>query len=170
MTGQALHHCLLAVLLSLTLGACDHTSTVVSSAAKPPAPAAQSSTSSTVAPKPPVPPKQVPTRLSVALVDPSSATATARGAAVAISARLGACWQAPEPVNAPAVSLQLNLNPDGSVQSLSVLDKSAFSTSADYRAAAREATSAFFKCSPFVLPISGYAGWKSLALQITPHH
>lgn len=161
----------LLIVLPMLLTACqasEHQS--AAPAPKPPAPAAQSSTSSTVAPKPPVPPKQVPTRLSVALVDPSSATETARAAAVAISARLGACWQAPAPVNAPAVSLQLNLNPDGSVQSVSVLDKNAFSTSAGYRAAAREATSAFFKCSPFVLPISGYAGWKSLALQITPHH
>jgi hypothetical protein len=170
MTIWPKHRCFPLILLLVTLGGCDRADPVGPSTPKPLAPAAQSSTTSTTAPKPPEPPKQIVTRLTVALIDPASATDIARGAAAAISARLEACWKAPESPDAPPVSLQLNLNLDGSVQSVSVLEKKIFASNAAYRAAAREATSAFFKCSPFVLPISGYAGWKSLALRITPHH
>jgi hypothetical protein len=157
-----------AVLLSLALGACGHQNGSPASATTL-APAVVPS-ATTTAPAKPVPPKQVSTRLSVALLNPASVTPEGRAAVAAISARIDDCWRAPESPDAPRVSLQLGLNQDGSVQTVTVLDKSAFSKDTAYRAAATTATSAFFKCSPFLLPPAGYAGWKSLALQITPHH
>jgi hypothetical protein len=157
-------------LAAFSLAACEQSAPMKSSTAKPVAPAALSSTSSTVAPKPPEPVKEVLTRLEIAPAEPASASEVARAAVAAISKHIDVCWQGPEAVDAPAVTLQLNLNQDGSVLSISVLDKKSFATNPAYRAAAREATGAFFKCSPFVLPVSSYAGWKSLALRITPHH
>lgn len=166
MTWRVLPRGLSAALFALALGACDHQNGSPASAAKPaPVPSA-----TTAVPAKPVPAKQVSTRLSVALVDPASAAPESRTAAAAISARIGECWRALESPSAPQVALRLSLNQDGSVQTVTVLDKSAFSNDAGYRAAATAATSAFFKCSPFVLPPAGYAGWKTLALQITPHH
>jgi hypothetical protein len=157
-----------ALLLFLALGACGHPNGSPPSAAKP-APAAVPSATTTV-PAKPTPEKQVSTRLSIAPVDPASVSPEARAAVAAISTRIGACWSAPETSHAPQVALRLSLNQDGSVQTVTVLDKRAFSNDAAYRAAATAATSAIFKCSPFELPPDGYANWKALALQITPHH
>jgi hypothetical protein len=165
-----IHRGLLAASLALALTACTHMGSAPPAAAKPAVASTPPSAAATTAPAKPVPPKQVSTRLSVALLDPASATPEGRAAVAAISARIDDCWRAPESPDAPRVSLQLGLNQDGSVQTVTVLDKSAFSKDTAYRAAATTATSAFFKCSPFLLPPAGYAGWKSLALQITPHH
>ena len=169
MTWRVLHRCLSATLLALALGACSHMNSSRPAATKPAA-AVPSTAAPTTAPVKPAPVKQVSTRLSVDLVDPASASPDARAAVASISARIAACWQAPESPDAPRVALQLSLNQDGTVQSVAVLDKGAFAGDAGYRAAATAATSAFFKCSPFLLPAAGYASWKSLAVQITPHH
>lgn len=168
MTGRVLHRCLSAGLLALTLGACGHASTVPSStkpATTTPSAAVPPSTSAK-----PVPVKQVSTRLSIAPIDGAPITPNVRSAIDAIAKRVAECWQGPESPDAPPVSLQLSLSQDGSVRTIAVLDKKSFSGNAGYRAAATAATSAFFECSPFVLPAAGYASWKSLALQITPHH
>jgi hypothetical protein len=100
----------------------------------------------------------------------NSAVASAKGAAATISERVKSCWQGPVAPDAPNVALRLALNEDGTVKTISVLDKKAFTANAAYRASATAATTAFFKCGPFVLPNSAYAAWKSLDLQITPHH
>jgi len=169
MTWRMFHRRLSATLLALALGACSHM-TSAPPATKPAVAPTPSAAAVTPSPTKPVPVKQVSTRLSVALLDPASATPEGRAAVAAISARIDDCWRAPESPDAPRVSLQLGLNQDGTVRTVSVLDKSAFAADAGYRAAATTATSAFFKCSPFLLPPAGYASWKSLALQITPHH
>jgi len=169
MTWRLFHRCLSAILLPLALGACGRMNGSPPSATKPASSTPSAATPAAV-PAKPVPVKQVPTRLSIALVDPASASPDARTAVAAISTRIAECWRAPGAPNAPRVSLQLGLDRDGSVQTVAVLDKSAFANDAGYRAAATAATSAFFKCSPFALPAAEYAGWKSLPLQITPHH
>jgi hypothetical protein len=169
MTWRAFHRCLSASLLALTLGACGHASTVSSSAAKS-ATTTPSPALPPAAPAKPVPAKQVSTRLSIALIVGAPVASDARSAAAAISKRVAECWQGPESPDAPPVSLQLSLNQDGSVSTIAVLDKKSFSGNAGYRAAATAATTALFECSPFALPAAGYAGWKSLPLQITPHH
>jgi hypothetical protein len=156
-------------LLSLTLGACGHASTVPSSAAKS-ATTTPSAALPPAAPAKPVPVKQVSTRLSIAPIDGAPVAPDARSAVAAISKRVAECWRGPESPDAPPVSLQLSLNQDGSVRTIAVLDKKSFSGNAGYRAAATKATSALFECSPFALPAAGYASWKSLPLQITPHH
>jgi hypothetical protein len=125
---------------------------------------------STPPPVKPAPVKEVMTRFTAVLLNASSASAAAKGAAAAVSARVKSCWQGPVLSEAPEIALRLALNEDGTVKTVSVLDKKAFTANAAYRASATAATTAFFKCGPFVLPNSAYAAWKSLDLQITPHH
>jgi hypothetical protein len=110
------------------------------------------------------------TRFTAAPLNGNSASATAKSAAATISARVQSCWQGPMAPDAPAVALRLALNQDGTVKTISVLDKKSFTANAAYRTTATAATTAFFKCGPFVLPNPAYAAWKSLDLQITPHH
>jgi hypothetical protein len=155
------------VLLTAALGACNSVKPVPGAPAQPVASAAPSVAAT---PAKPAADALVPTRLSIVLVDPASASPEARAAANAIGARISNCWQAPASPEAPRVALRLGLNRDGSVETVTVMDKSAFSGNAVYRATATMATSAFFKCSPFTLPPAAYVGWKSLPLQITPHH
>ncbi len=170
MTGRVLHRYLSATLLVLALGACHQMDRLAPPKSDPAVATIPSASSPTTVPVKPVAVKQVATRLSVALVDPASASPNARVAVGAISARIAQCWQRPEAPDAPGVSLQLSLNQDGSVRTVAVLDKRAFAADARFRLAATAATSAIFKCSPFTLPAADYASWKSLALQITPHH
>jgi hypothetical protein len=153
----------------LTLGACGHAHTVSSSPTTP-AVTAPSTTVPSTAPAKPVPVKQVSTRLSIAPIAGAPIAPEAQSAIAAIAKRVADCWQGLESPDAPPVSLQLSLSQDGSVRTIAVLDKKSFSGNAGYRAAATAATSALFECSPFALPAAGYAGWKSLPLQITPHH
>ncbi len=169
MMWRLLHRCFSATLLALTLNACGHASMVPSPTTKPAATMPSAAVPS-AAPAKPVPVKQVSTRLSIAPIDGAPVAPDARSAIAAISKRVAKCWQGPESPDAPPVSLQLSLNQDGSVRTIAVLDKKSFSGNAGYRAAATAATSALFECSPFALPAAGYAGWKSLPLQITPHH
>ncbi len=159
------------ILLPFLLGSCQTQPAEKSSAQKSataqlpaiPAPSAP-------LPTKPAPTKEVMTRFTAAPLNGSSASAAAKGAAETISARVKSCWQGPAAPDAPAVGLRLALNEDGTVKTITVLDKKAFTANAAYRASATAATTAFFKCGPFVLPSSGYAAWKSLDLQITPHH
>ncbi len=125
-----------------------------------------------LAPQPakPAPVKTVTTRFRVALANPSAANASTRAAAGSLSARIESCWQAPGAPDAPEVTLRLALNQDGTVKTITALDKKAFTKNATYRATASAATTAFFTCGPFVLPVSSYASWKSLDLRVTPHH
>ena len=155
-------------LMALALGACDRRAQPAAGPATPPS--APSAAAAMEAPPEPVPAKEVPTRLSVALLEPASTTAAGKAAVHAISARISDCWKALESPDAPPVSLRLNLNQDGTVRTVSVVDKNAFSSDAAYRGAATAATGAFFKCSPFALSSADYASWKSLVLQITPNH
>ena len=159
------------ILLPFLLASCQTQPAQKSSAQKPavaqlpaiPAP-------STPPPAKPAPVKEVMTRFTAALLNASSASAAAKGAAATVSARVKSCWQGPVVPEAPEIALRLALNEDGTVKTVSVLDKKAFTANAAYRASATAATTAFFKCGPFVLPNSAYAAWKSLDLQITPHH
>jgi hypothetical protein len=125
-----------------------------------------------LAPQPakPAPVKTVMTRFRVALANPSTADDNARAAVAALSKRIESCWQAPAAPDAPEVTLRLALNQDGSLKTITVLDKKAFTKNAAYRASASAATTAFFTCGPFVLPVSAYASWKTLDLRATPHH
>jgi len=125
-----------------------------------------------LAPQPvkPAPVKTVMTRFRIALANPSAASDDARAAVVALSKRIESCWQAPAAPDAPDVTLRLALNQDGSVKTITALDKKAFTKNAAYRASASAATTAFFTCGPFVLPVSAYASWKTLDLRVTPHH
>jgi len=166
MTGAAFScaRCLcIVVILAPLLASCDRLKGV-----EQPAPKA-ADTQASVAPAP-APPKNVPTRLAVALADPAAAPLSGKAAATSIARRISACWVSDQPPDPPVVHVQLGLNQDGSVRTLAILDKARFSADAGYRAAAATATSAFFKCSPFVLEPSSYAGWKSLALLVTPYH
>lgn len=156
-------------LLPLLLGSCQ-TQPVQKSSAQKPAVVPAIPAPSTPPPAKPAPVKEVMTRFTAVLLSGSSASATAKGAAETISARVKSCWQGPVAPDAPEVALRLALNQDGTVKTISVLDKKAFTANAAYRASATAATTAFFKCGPFVLPSSAYAAWKSLDLQITPHH
>lgn len=155
-------------LMALALGACDRRAQPGAIPLTPPS--APSAATAMEAPAKPVPARQVPTRLSVALLEPASTTAAGRAAAAAISARVSDCWKALESPDAPPVSLRLSLNQDGTVRTITVIDKKAFASDAAYRGAATAATSAFFKCGPFALSPADYASWKSLALQVTPNH
>lgn len=159
------------ILLPFLLGSCQ-TQPVEKSSAQKSAATHQPAipTPSAPLPRKPAPTKEVMTRFTAALLDGSSASAGAKGAAATISARIKACWQGPGAPDAPEVALRLALNEDGTVKTISVLDKKAFTANAAYRASATAATAAFFKCGPFALPNSAYAAWKSLDLQITPHH
>jgi hypothetical protein len=125
-----------------------------------------------LAPQPskPAPAKKVMTRFRVALANPAGANDGAHGAAASLSARIDSCWRAPAAPDAPEVTLRLALNQDGTVKTITALDKKAFTTNAVYRATASAATTAFFTCGPFVLPVSSYATWKTLDLRLTPHH
>jgi len=125
-----------------------------------------------LAPQPakPAPVKTVMTRFRVALANPSAADENARAAAAVFSKRIESCWRAPAAPDAPEVTLRLALNQDGSIKTITALDKKAFTKNAAYRASASAATTAFFTCGPFVLPVSAYASWKTLDLRATPHH
>jgi hypothetical protein len=159
------------ILLPFLLSSCQTQPAQKSSAQKPAAaqlPAIPAP--STPPPAKPAPAKEVMTRFTAVLLNGSSASATAKSAATVISARVKSCWQGPVVPDAPEIALRIALNEDGTVKTISVLDKKAFTANAAYRATATAATTAFFKCGPFVLPSSAYAAWKSLDLQITPHH
>ena len=156
------------ILLPLLLASCQSEMT-----SKPPPPQPTTAEPPPVlAPQPtkPAPVKTVMTRFRVALANPAGANDGARGAAASLSARIDSCWRAPAAPNAPEVALRLALNQDGTVKTITALDKKAFTTNAVYRATASAATTAFFTCGPFVLPVSSYASWKSLDLRLTPHH
>ncbi len=152
MAWPAWRVCLL--LLSLALAAC---------ASPKPAPVVQAA-----APSPP-PDPGAPTTLVVTLQDPATATPAANAAAKIIAARLAGCWQSSESIDAPAVALHLGLDLEGAVEAVDVVHKTRFATQADYRAAAKTATGAFFKCSPFALPAESHASWESLTVLVTPH-
>jgi hypothetical protein len=117
---------------------------------------------------PPIP--TVPTTLIVTLQDPAMASPAANAAAMIIAARLVGCWQSAESTAAPTVALRLDLDLEGAVEAVDVVDRARFATEADYRAAATTATGAIFKCSPFALPAESHASWKSLIVLVTPHH
>lgn len=142
------------ILLSLVLAAC---------APQKPAPVAP------VAASAPPPVLQTPTTLAVTLQDPATATPAANAAATIIAARLAGCWQSSESMDAPTVALHLGLDLEGAVEAVDVVDKTRFATQADYRAAAKTATGAIFKCSPFALPAESHASWESLIVLVTPH-
>jgi len=120
-------------------------------------------------PAPPPSPK-APTTLIVTLQDAQRATPAANAAAMIIAARLAGCWQSLESMDAPTVALHLGLDPGGAVEAVDVVDRTRFATQADYRAAAKTATSAIFKCSPFALPAGSHESWESLIVLVTPHH
>ena len=122
-----------------------------------------------VLPAPAPDPKTPPTTLVVTLQDPATATPGANAAAMIIAARLAGCWQSSESINAPTVALHLGLDLEGAVEAVDVVDKTRFATQADYRAAAKTATGAIFKCSPFALPAESHASWESLIVLVTPH-
>ena len=143
------------LLLTIALAAC---------AAQKPAPVEPVATSAL----PPADPKTS-TTLVVTLQDPATATPAATDAATIIAARLAACWQSSESMDAPAVALRLGLDFEGAVEAVDVVDKTRFATQPDYRAAAKTATSAIFKCSPFALPADSHASWESLTVLVTPH-
>ena len=117
---------------------------------------------------PPLDPKTS-TTLVVTLQDPATATPGANAAAMIIAARLAGCWQSSESMDAPTVALHLGLDLEGAVEAVDVVDKTRFATQADYRAAAKTATGAIFKCSPFALPAESHASWESLIVLVTPH-
>jgi len=156
------------ILLPFLLGSCQ-----TQMAAKPqPQQAAAAEPPPVLAPQPatPAPVKTVITRFRVALANPLAANENAHAAATALSARIESCWQAPAAPDAPEVTLRLALNQDGTVKTITALDKKAFTKNSTYRATASAATTAFFTCGPFVLPASAYTSWKSLDLRVTPHH
>ena len=143
------------ILLAFALVAC---------ATQKPAPAEPVAAS----PPPPADP-ETSTTLIVTLQDAATATPAATDAATIIAARLAACWQSSEPIDAPAVALRLGLDFEGAVEAVDVVDRTRFATQADYRAAVKTATSAIFKCSPFALPADSHASWESLTVLVTPH-
>jgi len=128
-----------------------------------PAPVVQAAAS------PPPPDPKAPTTLVVTLQDPATATPAANAAAMIIASRLAGCWQSSESIDAPTVALHLGLDLEGAVEAVDVVDKTRFATQADYRAAAKTATGAIFKCSPFALPAESHASWESLTVLVTPH-
>ena len=148
-------HLVSLILLSLALAAC---------APQKPAPVVQAAAS-----PPPPPDPGAPTTLVVTLQDPATATPAANAAAMIIAARLAGCWQSSESIDAPTVALHLGLDLEGAVEAVDVVDKTRFATQADYRAAAKTATGAIFKCSPFALPAESHASWESLTVLVTPH-
>ena len=121
-----------------------------------------------VAASAPPPDPKIATTLVVTLQDPAAAPA-ANDAAKIIAARLADCWQSSEATDAPAVTLRLGLDLEGAVEAVDVVDRTRFATQADYRAAAKTATSAIFKCSPFALPAESHASWESIIVLVTPH-
>jgi hypothetical protein len=140
-------------LLSLALAAC----------------APQKPVEPVAAPAPPPTPK-APTTLIVTLQDAAKASPAANAAAMIIAARLAGCWLSSEPMDAPTVALHIGLDREGAVEAVDVVDRTRFATEADYRQAAKTATSAMFKCSPFALPAESHASWESLIVLVTPHH
>ena len=168
MSAFAIHRRYFVILLPFLLGSCQ-----TQMAAKPqPQQTAAAEPPPVLAPQPakPAPVKTVMTRFRVALANPSAANESAHAAATALSARIASCWQAPAAPDAPEVTLRLALNQDGTVKTITALDKKAFTKNATYRATASAATTAFFTCGPFALPASAYTSWKSLDLRVTPHH
>jgi hypothetical protein len=139
---------------------------LVACAPQKPAPIA---TAAAPAPAPRPSPK-VQTTLIVTLQDPAKAGTEANAAAMIIAARLAGCWQSSESTDAPTVVLHLGLDAEGAVEAVDVVDRTRFAMQADYRSAAKTATSAIFKCSPFALPAASHASWKSLIVLVTPHH
>ena len=168
MSTLAIHRRYFVILLPFLLGSCQ---TQMAAKTQPQQPAA-AEPPPVLAPQPakPAPVKTVMTRFRVALANPSAGNENAHAAATALSARIETCWQAPAAPDAPEVTLRLALNQDGTVKTITALDKKAFTKNATYRATASAATTAFFTCGPFALPASAYASWKSLDLRVTPHH
>jgi len=168
MSAVAIHRRHFVILLPFLLASCQ---TQMTAKPKPSQPAA-AEPPPVLAPQPakPAPVKTVMTRFRVALANPSAANDSARAAALSLSARIQSCWQAPGAPDAPEVTLRLALNQDGTVKTITALDKKAFTKNATYRATASAATTAFFTCGPFVLPAAAYVSWKTLDLRVTPHH
>jgi hypothetical protein len=127
-------------------------------------------------PQPALPPPapqvvtEAPTTLIAALQNPAMASPAANRAATIISERLASCWQSRQPIGAPAVALRLGLDRSGAVEAVDVVDRARFAAETDYRAAAKTAILAIFKCSPFALPAESHASWESLILLVTPYY
>jgi len=158
-------------LLPLALVACTAPKpTPVEPAATPAPPPSPKAPTTLIVTLQDAPSPKAPTTLIVTLQDAQRATPAANAAAMIIAARLAGCWQSLESMDAPTVALHLGLDPGGAVEAVDVVDRTRFATQADYRAAAKTATSAIFKCSPFALPAGSHESWESLIVLVTPHH
>jgi hypothetical protein len=163
----------MAILAPVVLASCNQTKNPERASSAPAAAQVSAAPAPAASPAPapsPLPPKGVPTKLLVALADPAATPQPGQAAAMSIARRIADCWESDQPPDPPVVPVELALNQDGSVRSVTILDKARFAADAGFRAAATAVTGAFFKCSPFVLPATSFAGWKSLALRVTPYH
>jgi membrane protein involved in colicin uptake len=74
---------------------------------------------------------------------------------------LASCWYLDPHEKASAVSIEVKLLPDGTVESTRVVDADRMATDQGLRAAAKAAQRAVLKCSPLPLPRDKYEVWKS---------
>jgi hypothetical protein len=81
---------------------------------------------------------------------------------------LASCWYLDPHETASAVSIEVKLLPDGTVESTKVVDADRMATDPGLRAAAKAAQRALLKCSPLPLPREKYELWKSTIFRFSP--
>ena len=88
-----------------------------------------------------------------------------------VERQLSACWRI-EPGARGAedhvVEIKVNLNPDGSVRQVKIVDVQRMVADAYYRSAAENARRAILSCSPFDLPLDQFEIWREMTLNFDP--
>jgi outer membrane biosynthesis protein TonB len=89
----------------------------------------------------------------------------------AIQDQLRNCWRIDPGARGAediVVEIRVLLGPDGSVNTVEVLDVVRMVQDSYFRSAAENATRAISRCSPFRLPVGKYEVWKQLTLRFDP--
>ncbi len=103
--------------------------------------------------------------------DTASGQHTAVVLARAIQDQLRNCWRIDPSARGAekiVVEIRLLLSPDGSVNTMEVLDAERMVQDRNFRSVAENAKSAVARCSPFRLPVEKYEVWKQLTLRFDP--
>ena len=118
------------------------------------------------------PPPVVATSSSAPAAIPAGSASTGQSVSAAemdkVRQHLASCWYLDPHEAATAVSIEVKLLPDGTVESTRVVDADRMATDPGLRAAAKAAQRALIKCSPLPLPRDKYEVWKSTIFRFTP--
>jgi hypothetical protein len=122
--------------------------------------------------QPPSPDVKAPVKPVTGAQAPVSANLTA-SEMDALKQQLRQCWNLPAAAkNAKdlVVDLDVMVNPDRTVQTVEIVDKSRMASDSEYRAAAESARRALRNplCTPLALPPEKYKEWQSMTLHFDP--